>query len=50
MAKSSIKTKESAKLSNNKIKKGVVKDTSKVMYGRSKKRQSSKRSSRKGDC
>lgn len=48
MAKSSIKTKEAAKLSNNKLNKGIVKNTSKAVYGKQRKRQTSKRTTGKG--
>jgi len=50
MAKSSVKTKQAAKLSNNKLSKGAVKDTSKVVYGKQRKRQTGKRSTRKSGC
>lgn len=48
MAKSSIKTKEAAKLSNNKLNKGIVKNTSKAVYGKQRKRV--KKSTGKGKC
>lgn len=49
-AKNTIKSKEAAKLSNNKLSKGIVKDTSKGAYGKQRKRQTGKRSTRKSGC